>query len=183
MVMVQDNLNLITARVGVNEGEIGAMKGSIGSNTAYIQSLDSRLQALSDSYQRSSIKFSVQTRTENGYWPSDSFITYEGKYADTHNAMDTGNGIFTAPFPGVYGFLFHGSFTCQQDDGHLFVFQNDQRIHVFSQYGPEGYNFRQPSTVYFALSLNQNDQVRMHSGSSSLSLLYHPPKFMGFLLQ
>jgi hypothetical protein len=183
MVIVQDSLNQITGRVGANEGEIGAMKGSIASNTAYTQSVDSRVQTLSDSFQRSSVKFSVQTRSDNGYWPEDSFITYEGKYADTHNAMDTGSGIFTAPFSGVYGFLFHGSFMCHAEDGHLFAYHNDQRIHVFSQYGPQAYDFRQPATVYFALSLNQNDQVRMHSGSSTLALIYHPPKFMGFLLQ
>jgi hypothetical protein len=116
---------------------------------------------------------------ENSRWPHNTDVTYVDEFVDTHNAFNPTNGIFTAPFDGMYRFIFYAY--CDSDNGDLYAYHNDVILHVFSRYsvGVTG----GASSAYFALHLEQNDRVKINSGNSGIFLKYFPAKFMGFLLQ
>jgi len=57
-------------------------------------------------------RFAVATKYAKIFWSTNSVVTYYYKDVDTHNAMDMGTGIFTAPISGVYGFTFTAQFDC-----------------------------------------------------------------------
>ena len=132
---------------------------------------------MSSKFDKSNLKFHVETKQGDIYWPEYTDVTYETKLADTHNALDMASGIFTAPFDGVYGFMFYSVFCT--DNGHLHVVHNDVYIDVFYRYTQA--DTTQASTVYFALNLKQNDKVKIYSSTSSMHYGLHAT-FMGFLL-
>ncbi len=107
-------------------------------------------------------------------------ITYQTKLTDTHNAMNTGNGIFTAPFLGAYGFVFYADFFCSNSKQFLFVDHNNGgRNAIFRCYNGSNYSSR---SIYFAMSLKQGDTVGIFT-DVQIWLGFHRARFTGFLLQ
>jgi hypothetical protein len=100
--------------------------------------------------------------------------------------MNTGNGIFTAPFSGTFGFLFYAQFWCDVIGRYLYVDHNGARSKIFlcdTDYIDSSISYSSSSNVYFALNLKQDDKVGIFTGSVSLLSKYFPAKFTGFLLQ
>ncbi len=129
------------------------------------------------------LRFHVETKIEGISWPYNTLITYQTKFTDTHNAMNTETGIFTAPFSGTYGFVFYGEFKCDGPYRYLYIYHNGARSKkIYHCYGSNSAAYS-GSSVYFALSLKQGDTVGIFSGTAFVFLGYHPAKFTGFLLQ
>ena len=166
--------------ININRNNIKINTDKISGNKLSIQTLDSKHQVLSGKYDKSSLKFHVETEQKDfdWHWPADSVITYKKKLVDTHNSFDINSGTFTAPFDGKFGFLFFALFT--QDTGCMPVFHNTVAIDIFCR---ADLDFNQASSAYFALDLKKNDKVKMGSGDAEINLLWLPAKFMGFLLQ
>jgi hypothetical protein len=95
--------------------------------------------------------------------------------------MNTGNGIFTAPFSGTYGFVFYGEFFCDGGYHNLYIDHNGARSVIYRCYSSSVDD--SGSSIYFALSLKQGDKVGIFSGTTRVGLGWHPAKFTGFLLQ
>jgi hypothetical protein len=110
-------------------------------------------------------------------------ITYDTKLTDTHNAMNTETGFFTAPFSGTYGFVFYGEFQCSSGPRALYFDHNGARSSIYMCDNNENIFIYQSSSIYFGLSLKQGDMVGIFAGDSQIKLGYHPAKFTGFLLQ
>ena len=165
--------------IGTNGENIEINKNNIIKNNEEIQHLDSKHQELSSKFDKSNLKFHVETKQGDIWWPENTDVTYETKLADTHNALDMASGIFTAPFDGVYGFMFYSWFCT--DNGNLYAGHNDVWVHVFNRYNSAPTDTNQASTVYFALNLKQNDKLKINSSTSKM---YHgfPATFTGFLL-
>jgi hypothetical protein len=149
-----------------------------------IESLKNADNVLTNSLNDNALRFHVETRTGNS-WPYNTFITYETKLTDTHNAMNTETGLFTAPFSGTYGFVFYAEFYCDiAAYRYLYIDHNGENSHIHychdqgnSAGGVSG------SSIYFAISLKQGDTVGIFSGYAYVSINEHPAKFTGFLLQ
>ncbi len=108
-------------------------------------------------------------------------ITYDTKLTDTHNAMNTETGFFTAPFSGTFGFVFYGEFRCYSESRNLYIDHNGARSKIYNCHGDSpAYS---GSSIYFALSLKQGDEVGIFSGTADVSIYVHQAKFTGFLLQ
>ena len=110
-------------------------------------------------------------------------ITYGVEVLDTHNAMDTGSGYFTAPIGGIYGFFFTAVMYKRNmnDPNNIVVCVNDQTVKAFNFQ----YNLAATSeTTYFALNLNVGDRVSMYQGGGEgIQIQFNPITFMGFLMQ
>jgi hypothetical protein len=115
-------------------------------------------------------------------FPSNTLITYDTKLTDTHNAMNTGNGIFTAPFSGTFGFVFYADLFCDIAPRSLYIDHNGAGSGIYQCHGGDNLDFS-GSSIYFALSLKQGDKVGIFAGTANVYLEYHPAKFTGFLLQ
>ena len=123
----------------------------------------------------------------NTHWPLNTLITYETKNTDTHNAMNTETGLFTAPFLGTYGFVFYGEFYCDGESRNLYIDHNGARSKIYHCYesisvtgnsvGDSG------SNIYFAISLKQGDEVGIFVETANVRLGSYPAKFTGFLLK
>ncbi len=109
-------------------------------------------------------------------------ITYNSKLTDTHNAMSTVTGKFTAPFSGTYGFVFYANFKYTVF-GFLYVDHNGARSIIFEGTSIDYTGDYISSSIYFALSLKQGDEVGIFSGIVDVCISFHPAKFTGFLLQ
>jgi hypothetical protein len=139
---------------------------------------------LTNSLNDNALRFHVETKRADAYWPYNTFITYQTKLTDTHNAMSTGTGKFTAPFSGTFGFVFYAEFYCDGQYRYLYIDHNGaRRLIYFSHSETNSVVADSGSSIYFALSLKQGDEVGIFSGTADVSLGYHPAKFTGFLLQ
>ncbi len=128
------------------------------------------------------LRFHVETKLEGIYWPFDTLITYATKLTDTHNAMNTETGLFTAPFSGTYGFVFFAEFECDGAHRDLYIDHNGARSSIYHCYGSNSSGYS-GSSIYFAISLKQGDEVGIFVETAYVFLGYHPAKFTGFLLQ
>ena len=176
---VNSNLQTLSEH---HDNDVIAIRNELSSNLVFIQDVSSRLQTLTDRFDASLLRFHVESRTYGDIWPLHSTITYERKLVDTHNAVDMADGAFVAPFPGVYGFLFYGSFRTELRSTYLDVYRNDEKTILFEEYSSGGERIRKSGTLYFALELQQNDRVRINSADSDMYMGYHPAKFSGFFL-
>ncbi len=148
-----------------------------------IESLKNVDNVLTNSLNDNALRFHVETRTADAYWPYNTLISYETKLTDTHNAMNTETGFFTAPFSGTYGFVFYAEFGCDVSQSRiLYVDHNGARSKIYHYHGSNSVDYP-GSSIYFALSLKQGDTVGIFSGTADVGLYYHPAKFTGFLLQ
>jgi hypothetical protein len=142
------------------------------------------IQTLSDSFEESdNLRFHVETRISTVYWPLETDVTYEREVVDTHDAMDIGLGIFTAPMTGVYGFFLYSEFYCDYNVRILYLYHNEEKVSIQLCHKdlPEGSGYSSNS-VYFAREMNVGDTLKIFSGSAQLHLNF-PAKFMGFLLE
>jgi hypothetical protein len=146
-----------------------------------IEGLKNADNVLTNSLNDNALRFHVETRTGNS-WPENTLITYETKLTDTHNAMNTETGFFTAPFLGTYGFVFYAEFYCYSSSRSLYIDHNGARSKIYRCYGGDSSD-DSGSSIYFALSLKQGDTVGIFAGTAHVQLGYHPAKFTGFLLQ
>ncbi len=96
--------------------------------------------------------------------------------------MNTEKGLFTAPFSGTFGFVFYAEFYCAGADRNLWIDHNGARSKIYSCNGGNSYD-DSGSSIYFALSLKQGEEVGIFSGTAFVGLGWHPAKFTGFLLQ
>ncbi len=96
--------------------------------------------------------------------------------------MNTETGLFTAPFSGTFGFVFYAEFYCDSSPSrNLYIDHNGARSKIYHCYGgSSGYS---GSSIYFALSLKQGDEVGIFVEIAYVDLEDHPAKFTGFLLQ
>ena len=178
----RENISVNREDISLNREDIKNNKDEISSNKIDIQILNSTHQALLDRFEKSNLKFHVETKKST--LPINTVVTYEKKLVDTHSAVDLSSGTFTAPFDGIYAFYFFGLFHAHDSDwgtdsGSLYAFHNDLKIKIFYRYSSE----YEGSLVHFALDLKRNDKVKINSGSFDISAGYYPAKFMGFLLE
>ncbi len=151
----------------------------------YIAALRKNLTTLSNNFEDSILRFHVETDTSSFHWPFNKLVTYKTKVVDTHNAIDIGTGIFTAPLTGVYGFFFYSEFYC--DDSKyfsLYLYHNNSKIEIYKSHG-ESFNtkFITSKSVYFAREMEVNDTLKIFSGTADFNFSLSPTKFMGFLLK
>jgi hypothetical protein len=147
-----------------------------------IEGLKNADNVLTNSLNDNALRFHVETRT-GSFWPENTFITYKTKLTDTHNAMNTETGLFTAPFSGTFGFVFYAELYCDGGYRDLYIHHNGARSKsIYRCVGSSSSDFS-GSSIYFALSLKQGDEVGIFSGDAYVKLAYHPAKFTGFLLQ
>ncbi len=175
MALLADQLNL---RI---DSEIQTLRTTIEDMAGTIEGLKSADNILTNDQKDSALRFHVETK-QGDYWMQETFINYETKLIDTHNTMNTETGIFTAPFSGIYGFVFYARLYCDSTDRYLYVDHNVARSNIHSCHG--GSTFIHISTsIYFSLSLNQGDTVGIFTGNALVRIDPHPAKFTGFLLQ
>ncbi len=115
-------------------------------------------------------------------------ITYNTYYlTDTHNAMNAEKGIFTAPFRGHYGFEFYAELKCSPTQMDLFADVKytdvDHRIQykIFTNTCSE--KEYSSTSVYFALRLDQGDEIGIFTKFENVYLENHILTFTGFLLE
>ncbi len=146
-----------------------------------IEGLKNADNVLTNSLNDNALRFHVETST-GGHWPDNTFITYETKLTDTHNAMNTETGLFTAPFSGTFGFVFYAEFYCDSAYHYFNIDHNGARSKIYNCYGGNSVDYS-GSSVYFAVSLKQGDKVGIFVETAYVKLGNHPAKFTGFLLQ
>jgi hypothetical protein len=152
--------------------------------TAIIEGLKNADSVLTNNQKDSALRFHVETKLGSNHWPQNTLISFVTKLTDTHNAMSTGTGKFTAPFSGTYGFVFYADFWRHTNSRFLYVDHNGARSKIFEGSTSVDYTHDYiSSSIYFALSLEQGDEVRIFSGNADVSIYVHPAKFTGFLLQ
>ncbi len=146
-----------------------------------IESLKSADNVLTNNLNDNALRFHVETTFLSSNWPQNTLITYATKLTDTHNAMNTETGLFTAPFSGTYGFVFYAEFYCYNNE--LEVNHNGEKSKISYCYTSTSTYDLTSSSIYFALTLKQGDEVGIFSSSSKVFLNNHPAKFTGFLFQ
>ena len=120
-------------------------------------------------------RFFVQSKLALPYWPKDSVVTYvdDGK-VDTHNAMNTGTGTFTAPFSGIYGFTFTALFDCGYDDRRMYFKHNGKRdgapIHICRLFLTDSTTdyILGSDTVSFSRYMQKGDRLQIDSGGARI---------------
>ncbi len=164
------------------DSEIQKLSTTIESMASTIESLKSADNVLTANQKDNALRFHVETRT-GSFWPENTFITYKTKLTDTHNAMNTETGLFTAPFSGTFGFVFYAELYCDGGYRDLYIHHNGARSKsIYRCVGSSSSDFS-GSSIYFALSLKQGDEVGIFSGTASVVIENYPAKFTGFLLQ
>ncbi len=150
-----------------------------------IEGLKNADNVLTNNLNDNALRFHVETKQESSSWPLNTLITYETKLTDTHNAMNTETGFFTAPFSGTFGFVFYGEFSCDSQFHSLYIDHNGARSEIYFCYADNAGDSvdYSGSSIYFAISLKQGDTVGIFAGTANVRLPYHPAKFTGFLLQ
>jgi hypothetical protein len=174
--LLADQLNL-----KIDSG-IQTLTTTIEGMASAIEGLKSADIILTNNQKDAALRFHVETKL-GGSWPLDTLITYETKLSDTHNAMNTETGIFTAPFSGMYGFVFYGRIFCNYEGiRDLYVDHSGARSIIFrcDTHFSDDHPCR---SVYFALSLKQGDTVAIFAGNTIITSDIVPAKFTGFLLQ
>jgi hypothetical protein len=159
---------------------IESMASTIESMAITIEGLKNADNVLTNSLNDNALRFHVERKLVSS-WPYNTFITYETKLTDTHNAMNTETGLFTAPFSGTFGFVFYGEFYCDGASRNLYVDHNGARSKIYYCYNDS--NDYSSSSIYFAISLKQGDTVGIFVETAYVYLGHHPAKFTGFLLQ
>jgi hypothetical protein len=165
------------------DSEIQKLSTTIESMASTIESLKSADNVLTNSLNDNALRFHVETKQESGHWPENTLISYKTKLTDTHNAMNTGTGKFTAPFSGTYGFVFYADFWRHTINRFLKVDHNGAISNIFEGSIHDSTHDYISSSIYFALNLKQGDTVGIFSGNTDVSMYVHPAKFTGFLLQ
>jgi hypothetical protein len=181
--LLTDADHQLTLKIESHDSEIKKITTLIESMASTIEGLKNANNILTNSLNDSALRFHVETISEAATWPFDTLITYQTKLTDTHNAMNTETGLFTAPFSGTYGFVFYGEFFCDSYSRSLYFDHNGARSKNFECYNDENVYISQSSSVYFALSLKQGDAVGIFTEFAYVKLDFHPAKFTGFLLQ
>ena len=160
---------------------IESMASTIESMASTIEGLKNADNILTNNQKDNALRFHVETKAWGTHWPFDTLITYATKLTDTHNAMNTDTGFFTAPFSGTYGFVFYARFVCENESNRLYVDHNGARSII-----SVCFTSHISSSVYFALSLEQGDTVGIFTGYARVyttTTYDHPAEFTGFLLQ
>jgi hypothetical protein len=160
------------------EGMASTMEGMART----IESLKNADNVLTANQKDNALRFHVETKLENVDWPQNTLINYKTKLTDTHNAMNTETGFFTAPFSGTYGFVFYARIYCDDVGRNLYIDHNGARSNIYHCYGGNS-DDDSSSSIYFAISLKQGDEVGIFVETAYVSLVYFPAKFTGFLLQ
>ncbi len=160
---------------------IESMASTIESMAITIKGLKNADNILTNSLNDNALRFHVETK-QGGYWPGNTLFTFETKFTDTHNAMNTETGLFTAPFSGTFGFVFYGEFQCVGSHHDLYVDHNGARSKIYHCFGGDSID-DSGSSIYYALSLKQGDKVGIFVETAYVIIGYHPAKFTGFLLQ
>jgi hypothetical protein len=137
------------------------------------------------------LRFHAQAYQKDDYypwWEANTMITYNTYYlTDTHNAMNAEKGIFTAPFRGHYGFEFYAELKCSPTQMDLFADVKytdvDHRIQykIFTNTCSE--KEYSSTSVYFALRLDQGDEIGIFTKFENVYLENHILTFTGFLLE
>jgi len=190
---VIENRELITevqVDVDTNTNEIKSISSEINSISSEISVLKSdittnarQIETLANQFEASLLRFHVEAKWDGTEWPADKVVTYEIEVVDTHNAMDIGSGIFTAPMAGVYGFFFYSRFSCQAIR-HLYVYHNDLKIEIQVCYTDSfDDHVITSNSVYFAREMEVGDTIKIFSGSAIINMVQFRPKFTGFLLE
>jgi hypothetical protein len=164
------------------DSEIKKLTTTIEGMACTIEGLKNTDIALTNNQKDSSLRFHVETKQTTSFWEFNSLISYRSKLTDTHNAMNTGTGTFTAPFSGKYGFVFYSTFYCDNTYRELYLYLNGGKGKIFHCFTSTTYDYRSTS-VYFALTLKTGDTVGIYTGTAQVALWPHAAKFTGFLLQ
>jgi hypothetical protein len=170
-------------KIESHDSEIQKLTHTIESMARTIESLKNADNVLTANQKDNALRFHVETKLDNVDWPLNTLINYKTKLTDTHNAMITETGFFTAPFSGTYGFVFYARFYCVSKLGYLYVGHNGVRSSIIFECDTGSSYSTSSSAVYFALSLKQGDTVGIFTGDAQIWLGFHPAKFTGFLLQ
>ena len=144
-----------------------------------VTGLNTSLDSLYLQIRNSEVNFAAE-RILYDRWPFDTMFNYDIPLADSHNAMNFGLGIFTAPVNGTYTFFFYSRMNCENNVGVIYVVKNEVKTGIFEcdEWVP-GDGHHASSTVIFTMQLTVGDQVGVNSGSASL---YNYSKLSGFLL-
>jgi hypothetical protein len=170
----EDEISKLKTEISDQGTDIATLKASIDKNAEEIR-------ILSENHQDNMFRFHVETKQDPKFYPSESDITYVKELVDTHNSIDINTGIFTAPFPGTYGFFVFANFLCTPTGHSLYVVHNQAKIRISTCYGQEVY-FEYSSSISFSLNLMQGDTVKLFSANSNIIVAFTPIKFIGYLL-
>jgi hypothetical protein len=165
-----------------HDSEIQKLTTTIEGIASAIESLKNADNVLTNSLNDNTLRFHVETKVNNVDWPQYTVITYKNKLTDTHSAMNTETGFFTAPFSGTYGFVFNARLYCDAWDRSLYVDHNDAITTIHNCHSSDSF-IHISISIYFALNLKKNDRVGLFSANTLVRLDPHPAKFTGFLLQ
>ena len=146
-----------------------------------IKGVNTSLDNLNIRIRDSLVNFAAEAELSESFWPVESIVTYSKKLTDSHNAMDTKTGFFTAPFDGAYTFLFASRFSCEYD-GYMYARRNQSLYHIFTCKKPNDARVLPFLTIHFTMQLFAGDQVGIET--SKYIKLHRMPemKFSGFLL-
>ncbi len=165
-----------------HDNEFQNLKTVIEDMAITIESLKSADNELTTNQKDNALRFHVETKQDGGVWPHYTLITYNTKLTDTHNAMNTETGFFTAPFLGTFGFVFYGGFYCDGATRYLYIDHNGARSTIYKCHGNTAID-ESGSSIYFAISLKQGDEVGIFVETANVRLGSYPAKFTGFLLK
>ena len=198
---MEENRNTITSHsqiINDHQALIQANTDGINNNAARIQeNLNSiikngqDIQYLSDNfnnYLNSRVKFHVETTCCEGseYWPDNSRLVYKWKHLDTHNALDIGNGQFTVPITGFYGFILSADFKLydeRSEIGYINININDGLARQYMFDSRRDDEIWQTYSIYFAYPLNQGDRVDIStSGDPTFDISRNGAFWMGYLM-
>jgi hypothetical protein len=177
--LLTDADHQLNLKIESHDSEIQKLTVIIKGIASTIEGLKNADNVLTNSLNDNGLRFHVETKLGSSSWPYNTLITYETKLTDTHNAMSTGTGKFTAPFSGTYGFVFYAYFYCDSTNRYLYIDHNGARSKIYYCYSDD----YSGSSIYFAISLKQGDEVGIFSGNTDVHMYVHPAKFTGFLLQ
>ena len=129
--------------------------------------------------------FFVQRNTSFGR--VDSVVTFEFARLNVGRAMDVKRGVFTAPVPGVYHFVFKGK--KDWSEKHLTVVLRLNGVIIASSYAPAHLLYREMQTVALqaTLKLRKGDRMDLFNlGDGVLNesplINHHNTQFTGSLL-
>ena len=185
--MLIDHLALIQANTdGINNNgaKIQENQNGIAKNGLDIQTL---LEAY-NAYRYSQVKFLVQTRCCEGssMWPDNTRLVYNYEHRDTHNALDTDNGQFTAPMTGLYEFVLSADYRIydeRSDSAFININHNDQRSRQYMFDSRNDDEVWQAYSIFFIHYLNQGDRLDISvEGDPIFDITRNPILWTGYLI-